>query len=145
MGKLAAAIVHDFPQYAYMWAMLDMQVGKRHLRTHNGLLARFKGADGMKTGVICDSGFNVVASATRANRKLIAIVFGEATVPERTLRAANLLEHGFRTYAWKSQFALQTLDTLPMDAGAQLAVTKAVKGKHSVNTAGAVLFTQLGC
>jgi len=53
---------------------------------------------------ICDNGFNIVASATRAGHKLIAVVFGEATVQERGLRAANLLEHGFRTYAWKALF-----------------------------------------
>src|SRR5262249_33735928 len=38
MGKLAAAIVRDFPQYAYMWALREMRVGKQHLRTRNVLL-----------------------------------------------------------------------------------------------------------
>ena len=52
--------------------------------THNGLLTNYEGADGMKTGFICDSGFNVVASATRDGRKLIAVVLGEATGGERT-------------------------------------------------------------
>ena len=126
MGKLAIAIVRDFPQYAYMWAMRDMHIGKRYIRTHNGLLTHVKGADGMKTGFICDSGFNVVGSASRANHKLIAVVLGEATVPDRTLRAANLLEHGFRTLAWKSLFAFQTLDTIPLD-GAKESVSKAAK------------------
>ena len=77
--------------------MLEMRVGKRHLRTHNGLLTNYAGADGMKTGFICDSGFNVVASATREGHKLIAVVLGEATGQERSVRAANLLEHGFQT------------------------------------------------
>ena len=126
MGKLAIAIVRDFSQYAYMWAMRDMHIGKRYIRTHNGLLTHYRGADGMKTGFICDSGFNVVASATRADHRLIAVVLGEATVPERTLRAANLLEHGFRTGAWKSLFALQTLDSMPL-GGANQSVSKAVK------------------
>src|SRR5262249_31176361 len=102
-----------------MWAMREMRVGKRQLSTHNGLLIHYPGADGMKTGFICDSGFNIVASATRAGHKLIAVVFGEATVQERGLRAANLLEHGFRTYAWKALFGSQTLETKRIDEGAK--------------------------
>jgi D-alanyl-D-alanine carboxypeptidase len=126
IGKLAAAIVRDFPQYAYMWTMREMRVGKRLLRTHNGLLIHYPGADGMKTGFICDSGFNIVASATRASHKLIAVVFGEATVQGRGLRAANLLEHGFRTYAWKALFGLQTLETMRIDESKR-SVTKPMK------------------
>jgi D-alanyl-D-alanine carboxypeptidase len=124
MAKLAAAVVHDFPQYAPMWSMLEMRVGKRRLHTHNGLLTNYAGADGMKTGFICDSGFNVVASATREGHKLIAVVLGEATGQERSVRAANLLQHGFQTYRWKSLFGSQTLDTLPVDENAKTAVTK---------------------
>jgi len=127
MGKLAAAIVRDFPQYAYMWALREMRVGNQHLHTRNVLLTHYPGADGMKAGFICDSGFNFVASATRASHKLIAVVLGEATVQARSLRAASLLEYGFRTYAWKSLFGMQTLDTMRIDEGAKLTVTKPVK------------------
>ena len=98
LAKLASAVVRDYPQYAHIWSMIDVQVGKRRLHTHNGLLVNYEGADGMKTGFICDSGFNVVASATRQGHKLIAVVLGEATGGERTVRAANLLQHGFQTY-----------------------------------------------
>jgi D-alanyl-D-alanine carboxypeptidase len=104
--------------------MLQMRVGKRQLHTHNGLLTNYAGADGMKTGFICDSGFNVVASATRKGQKLVAVVLGEATGQERSVRAANLLEHGFRTRQWKSLFGSSTLDTLPLDENAKVAVTK---------------------
>ena len=97
LAKLAAAVVRDYPEYAHMWSMLEMRIGKRRLHTHNGLLTNYAGADGMKTGFICDSGFNVVASATREGHKLIAVVLGEATGGERSVRAANLLEHGFQT------------------------------------------------
>ena len=114
LAKLSAAVVHDYPEYAHMWAMLDAKVGKRHLRSHNGLLNNYAGADGMKTGFICDSGFNVVASATRDGRKMIAVVLGEPTGGERSVRAANLLEHGFQTHAWKALFAPPTLETLPV-------------------------------
>ena len=105
LAKLSAAVVRDYPEYAHMWSMLDAKVGKRHLRSHNGLLTNYAGADGIKTGFICDSGFNVVASATRDGRKMIAVVLGEATGGERSVRAANLLEHGFQTHEWKALFA----------------------------------------
>jgi D-alanyl-D-alanine carboxypeptidase len=101
-----------------------MRIGKLRLHTHNGLLTNYAGADGMKTGFICDSGFNVVASATREGHKLIAVVLGEATGQERSVRAANLLQHGFHTYRWKSLFGPQTLDTLAMDENAKIAVSK---------------------
>jgi D-alanyl-D-alanine carboxypeptidase len=114
LARLAAAVVRDFPEHAPMWALQDVRVGKRRLHTHNGLLVNYAGADGLKTGFICDSGYNVVASATREGRKLIAVVLGERTGAERTVRAANLLEHGFQTAAWKALFAPPTLDTLPV-------------------------------
>jgi D-alanyl-D-alanine carboxypeptidase len=114
MAKLASAVVRDYPQYAHIWSMLDVQVGKRRLHTHNGLLVNYEGADGMKTGFICDSGFNMVASATRQGHKMIAVVLGEATAGGRSVRAANLLQHGFQTYKWKALFVPPTLATLPV-------------------------------
>ena len=62
------------------------------MRTHNSLLVSFPGADGMKTGFICESGFNVVASATRDGRKLVAVVLGEPSVASRNDRTTELLE-----------------------------------------------------
>ncbi len=58
----------------------------------------------MKTGFICQSGFNVVASATRNGRKLVAVVLGEPSVASRNDRATDLLEKGFSRYFWKSLF-----------------------------------------
>ena len=91
LAKLTRAIIVEFPEYADIFALPSVQVGKKVLRTHNRLLASFPGADGMKTGFICDSGFNVVASATRDGRRLVAVVLGEPSVVTRTDRAANLL------------------------------------------------------
>jgi D-alanyl-D-alanine carboxypeptidase len=124
MAKLASAVVRDYPQYAHIWSALDVQVGKRRLHSHNGLLVNYEGADGMKTGFICDSGFNVVASATRQGRKMIAVVLGEATAGERSVRAANLLQHGFQTYKWKGLFSPPTLATLPVAEDERAEVTK---------------------
>jgi D-alanyl-D-alanine carboxypeptidase len=123
LAKLTTAVVRDYPQYAHLWSAVDMRLGKRRLHTHNSLLMNYEGADGLKTGFICDSGFNVVASATRDGRKLVAVVLGEPTGRERTVRAANLLEHGFQTYKWKEILGTPTLDNLPMTEGAKGPVT----------------------
>src|SRR5215468_8621576 len=128
LARLAAAVVRDFPEHAPLWSMLEMRLGKRRLHTHNGLLTNYAGADGMKTGFICDSGFNVVASASRDGHKHIAVVLGEPTGSERTVRAANLLEHGFNTWAWKQLFQSATLDTMPIadDAKGPMTMRQAV-------------------
>jgi D-alanyl-D-alanine carboxypeptidase len=129
LAKLARAVIKDYPEYMPYWSMFDARIGKIHIGTHNGLLRTFEGADGMKTGFICDSGFNVVASATRDGRKIMAVVLGEPSGKQRTLRAANLLEHGFESYGWKQLFnRSDSIDTMPLstDAKAVTSVRKAV-------------------
>ncbi|HEX2841659.1 D-alanyl-D-alanine carboxypeptidase family protein [Hyphomicrobium sp.] len=130
LAKLARAVVRDYPEYISYWSMFDARIGKIHIGTHNGLLRTFEGADGMKTGFICDSGFNVVASATRDGRQIMAVVLGEATGGQRTIRAASLLEHGFQSYGWKALFNhSQSLDTMPIatDAKDVMSVRKDVR------------------
>lgn len=123
LAKLARAVLQDFPERASLWGLADIQIGRRRLRTHNGLLRTYEGADGLKTGFICDSGYNIVASASRDGRKLVAVVLGEVSGRERSVRAASLLEHGFQTYGWKQIFDTTTLDTLPMVADARDAIS----------------------
>jgi len=129
LGKLARAVIKDYPEYLSYWSMFDARIGKIHIGTHNGLLRSFEGADGMKTGFICDSGYNVVASATRDGRKIMAIVLGEATGGKRTIRAANLLEHGFESYGWKQLFNhSDSIDSMPISVDPKdvMSVRKAV-------------------
>lgn len=119
MAILARALLRDFPEYKHYFALKDFRFGKRRLRSHNGLLRTFKGADGMKTGFICASGFNVVASATREGRQLIAVVLGSPSSGSRTLRTKSLLEHGFENYFWKTLFSTTNIDNLPYDVQTQ--------------------------
>lgn len=104
LALLSAAVLKDFPEFAHYWSMQRMKIGKIRLASHNSLLKTFDGADGLKTGFICDSGFNIVASASRGDRRLMAIVLGEATVADRGSRAEALLAHGFETLDWKTAF-----------------------------------------
>jgi D-alanyl-D-alanine carboxypeptidase len=115
LARLARAIIVEFPEHAEIFTVIQVEVGKKVLRTHNGLLVSLPGADGMKTGFICDSGFNVVASATREGRKLVAVVLGEPSVVSRRQRATDLLENGFKRYFWKSLFGT-SLDGLAIQA-----------------------------
>ena len=95
LGILARALMHDFPEYDFYWHIPAIKFGKRVMRNYNKLLAEYPGADGMKTGFICSSGFNLVASATRDNRRLIAIVLGASSSAVRAQKAAMMLERGF--------------------------------------------------
>jgi D-alanyl-D-alanine carboxypeptidase len=115
LARLARAVVRDFPEYSHYWSMVDMRLGKTRMGTHNQLLKTFDGADGMKTGFICDSGYNLVASATREGVRLMAVVLGENTGAERSVRAQSLLEHGFNTYGWQTLFNSQTIDNMALE------------------------------
>jgi len=114
MAILASMILKEFPQYAPVFAMTEVKIGNRMVTTHNGLLKVYDGADGMKTGFICAAGYNLVASATRDGRQLVAVVLGENSGGARTLRAAGLFEHGFGIYPWKAVLA-PTLATWPVE------------------------------
>lgn len=113
LARLSRAVVRDFPEYAAYWAEPEMRLGRVRLVTHNGLLKTYDGTDGIKTGFICDSGYNIVASATRDGVRLVAVVLGEASGMDRTLRTQALLDHGFTTYGWKQVFNPPSIENLP--------------------------------
>jgi D-alanyl-D-alanine carboxypeptidase len=116
IAKIARAVTAEYPQYNSYWAMPAMHIGRRRLGSHNALLKTFPGADGLKTGFTCDSGYNVVAAATRDNHRLMAVILGESSGNERAVRAASLLEYGFQNYDWKQIFTTSTIDDYPMDS-----------------------------
>lgn len=105
MAILGRVLVREFPEYGELFAMPSFRLGNRFLRSHNELLNSFNGADGMKTGFICSSGYNIVTSATRNGRQLIAVVLGATSGSLRKERAASLMEYGFEIYGWKSMFS----------------------------------------
>jgi len=95
MAILARAAIKEFPEYDYYWQLPGIRMGKKVLRNYNTLIGRYPGADGMKTGFICASGFNLVATATRDGKRLIAVVLGAPSSAGRAIKAAQLLERGF--------------------------------------------------
>src|SRR3981189_1272396 len=66
LAILARALIRDFPDYDYYWHIPAIKLGRRVMRNYNKLIADYPGADGMKTGFICASGFHLGAPATRA-------------------------------------------------------------------------------
>jgi D-alanyl-D-alanine carboxypeptidase len=118
LGILARALITEYPEYDYLWHIHSIRYGNRIMHNYNSLLDRYPGADGMKTGFICASGYNVVASATRNGRRLIAIVLGAWSGGVRAQKAAHLLENGFNSggLSWLTP-SLGTVDALaPIDA-----------------------------
>jgi D-alanyl-D-alanine carboxypeptidase len=90
MAILALALFKDFPEHEMYFRIPSLQLGKHTLRNYNRLIDRYPGADGMKTGFICASGFNLVASAHRGNKRLIAVVLGSHNAIARSEQAAML-------------------------------------------------------
>jgi len=95
MALVARALLTDFPEHVDLYDIAAMQLDDAIITNHNGLLGHYPGADGMKTGFTCSSGFNIVASATHDGRKLIVVVLGSPSTRERNLEAAALFERGF--------------------------------------------------
>ncbi|NBN80216.1 D-alanyl-D-alanine carboxypeptidase [Microvirga tunisiensis] len=98
LALLAMALKRDFPEAHHFYAHPGMKFGKKTLRSANReFLQRVPGADGLKTGYICNSGYNVAASATRNGRTVIAIVLGAGSGLERTAFSRQVIDRGFRT------------------------------------------------
>lgn len=99
LSVLVMAIRREFPQYAPWFSIEGLAVGKKAIPNYNLLIGRYPGADGMKTGFVCPSGFNMIGSATRNGRTLVAVVLGEKSAITRAEAAAKLLDQGFDTPA----------------------------------------------
>ena len=131
MAMLARAILRELPEYEMYWHIPAIKFGRRVMRNTNGLIGRYPDADGMKTGFICASGFNVVATATRNGRKLIVVVFGSRSGAVRSEKAAQLFEKGFNSggLSWLMP-ALGTVDALQPIAAAPPNLRDEMCGKH---------------
>ncbi len=97
LAILARALIRDFPEYDDYWHIASIRLGKRIYRNTNPLIDAYAGSDGMKTGFICASGFNLVATATRSGKRMIAVVLGATSATGRAVKAAQLFERGFGT------------------------------------------------
>ncbi|HET9716761.1 MAG TPA: serine hydrolase [Pseudolabrys sp.] len=98
---LGRAIQDRFPNYYHYFATRTFEYRGRSIRNHNHLLGAVDGVDGIKTGYIRDSGFNIVTSVRRGKRHVVAVVFGGRTASARDARARSLIENNINIAALK--------------------------------------------
>jgi D-alanyl-D-alanine carboxypeptidase len=109
MALLTRALLTEFPQHRDYYKLHAIRLGKVVMKNYNTLIERYPGANGMKTGFICASGYNLVASARRGEREIIAVVFGEYGGRARAEHAAKLLDEGFAMAGSTSPETVTTL------------------------------------
>jgi D-alanyl-D-alanine carboxypeptidase len=97
MATLGLALFHTFPQYYHFFNTPVFTFQGRTYIGFDHLLTEYPGADGMKTGYIYTSGFNIVTSAVRGDRRLLGVVLGGRTAHARDLQMISLLDQGFAT------------------------------------------------
>ncbi|PVB61669.1 D-alanyl-D-alanine carboxypeptidase family protein [Labrenzia sp. 011] len=92
MAKLGLALKSRFPQYASYYRAKSFSYGGRSFRATNNLLGKVPGVDGLKTGYIRMSGYNLVATANRGGKRLIVVVMGGKSEAARDKEVARLIE-----------------------------------------------------
>jgi D-alanyl-D-alanine carboxypeptidase len=97
MATLGLAIQRDFPDMYRFFSMRSFTYGGQTYRNHNGLLGKVGGMDGIKTGYIRASGFNLTASVERDRKRIVAVVMGGRTAASRNQYMASLIEDMFRS------------------------------------------------
>jgi D-alanyl-D-alanine carboxypeptidase len=118
LAVLALYIRRDFPQYLPMFGTGAVALGKANFETNNSLLQHFQGTTGMKTGYVCASGLNIVATVERQGRSLLGIVLGGSSARERDEMTAELFLRGLSGAvkgSGKSVVALSNLKSEPVD------------------------------
>jgi D-alanyl-D-alanine carboxypeptidase len=95
MGVLGQALIRDFPDMYKMFNTESFVFRGQRIHNHNRLLGNYPGLDGIKTGYIRASGFNLVASAERGNQRLVGVVMGGRSASWRDRRMQALLDQSF--------------------------------------------------
>ena len=96
IAKLAQYLIHDKSKYYHYFSTKSFSFRGHNYHNHNRLMSYYDGMDGLKTGYIRASGFNLVASAKRGNRRLIGVVFGGRSSKTRNSHMQLILNRGFQ-------------------------------------------------
>lgn len=99
MATLARHLLYDFPRYYSYFSTSNYTFRDKVFKNHNNLLRTYEGADGVKTGYIRASGFNLVASAKRDGHRVIGVIIGGKSANRRDRQMAKLLNQGFAELA----------------------------------------------
>jgi D-alanyl-D-alanine carboxypeptidase len=95
LAVLAHHLITDFPEYYHYFSVPSFTFHNREIPNHDRMLTDYEGADGLKTGYTVAAGHNLVTSAVRGGVRLIGVVMGAASNPERDVHMATLLDNGF--------------------------------------------------
>ncbi|MFT8421870.1 MAG: D-alanyl-D-alanine carboxypeptidase family protein [Gluconacetobacter sp.] len=96
LAVLTRQIITEFPEYYHYFAVPAFYFHGRQVPNHDPMLRIYPGADGLKTGYTALAGRNLVTSAVRENVRLIGVVLGARTNPQRSALMAGILDDGFR-------------------------------------------------
>jgi D-alanyl-D-alanine carboxypeptidase len=94
-ATLGLRLMRDFPQYYPYFRATQFVFNGKLVRTHNMLVKRFPGTDGIKTGYVNASGFNVVTSTKRGDKRLVGVVMGGKSASSRDAYMASMLTRTF--------------------------------------------------
>ena len=95
MATLSLRIQRDFPQYYPYFRLTSFTFKGQTIRTHNRLLGRYQGTDGIKTGYIAASGFNLTTSAKRGDKRIVGVVMGSSSGGARNKYMMKMLDRAF--------------------------------------------------
>lgn len=99
IAKLSMAYLRSFPEALKVHSMTSHTYHGSTHRNANSLLRTYKGVDGLKTGFVCEAGYNITATAKRGDTRLLAVVLGAQNSAVRQKETARLLDFGFRRAA----------------------------------------------
>jgi D-alanyl-D-alanine carboxypeptidase (penicillin-binding protein 5/6) len=129
LAKLARHIISTYPEYFPIYSEKEFTWNKIRQQNRNPLLAMGIGADGMKTGYTSEGGYGLVGTAVQADMRLIVVVNGLKTAPERATEARRLLEWGFKGFESRPLFAQgQTIGAAKVFGGSQSSVSLVAPG-----------------
>jgi D-alanyl-D-alanine carboxypeptidase (penicillin-binding protein 5/6) len=133
LARLARHIIHTYPEYFPIYSEKEFTWNKIRQQNRNPLLAMGIGADGMKTGYTSEGGYGLVGTAVQGDLRLIVVVNGLKTAPERAGEARRLLEWGFKGFENRPLFAAdQTIGAAKVFGGSQGSVALTAPGTVSL-------------
>ena len=103
LAKLSLSYLQHYPEALHIHSMTSYSYGNSTHHNANRLLGVCPGVDGIKTGFVCASGFNLAATAKRGDVRLVAVVLGARAPWVRSIETERLLEAGFQKMAADSE------------------------------------------
>lgn len=134
---LARHLAYDFPQYFHYFSTYSFGYRGATYFTHDNLIGRYEGADGIKTGYTGASGFNLVSSVVRNGVHIIGVVMGGVSARRRDTEMVRLLDDTFASIAKNPRLAAR--ETMPWTAMASNAQTRPVIAGFTLGNAGSTL------